>query len=107
MRVRLDVPRDFSFRRTVNSHGWCDLAPFTVATDASAVATVVALPGGGARRIELREDKGVVLESPGAATAANRRAPIAAGGREAPLHLAGPPVYHPRRRRPRHRRAAA
>ena len=51
MRVRLETPRDFSFRRTVASHGWCDLPPFTVAGDASSIATVVPVPGGGARRI--------------------------------------------------------
>jgi N-glycosylase/DNA lyase len=81
MRVRLETPADFSFRRTVNSHGWCDLAPFAAAADATSVATVVAMPGGGARRIVLREDDGVVLESPGAADAATRRALIAAGRR--------------------------
>jgi N-glycosylase/DNA lyase len=81
MRVRLETPADFSFRRTVNSHGWCQLAPFAAAADAMSVATVVALPGGGARRIVLREDDGLVLESPGAADAATRRALIAAGRR--------------------------
>ena len=81
MRARLKAPRDFSFRRTVNSHGWCDLAPFAAAADATWVATVVAVPGGGARRIVLRNDDGVVLESPGAADAATRRALIAAGRR--------------------------
>ena len=81
MRVRLETPRDFSFRLTVNSHGWCDLAPFSAAPDATSVATVVALPGGGARRIVLREDDGVVIESPGTADAATRRALVAAGRR--------------------------
>jgi N-glycosylase/DNA lyase len=81
MRVRLKTPRDFSFRRTVNSHGWCDLAPFTAAADATSVATVIAVPGGGARKVVLRDDDGVVLESPGAADAATRRVLIAAGRR--------------------------
>jgi len=81
MRVRLETPRDFSFRHTVNSHGWCDLAPFTAAADATSVATVVALPDGGARRMVLRDDDGVVLESPGAADAATRRALIEAARR--------------------------
>jgi 3-methyladenine DNA glycosylase/8-oxoguanine DNA glycosylase len=81
MRVRLKTPRDFSFRRTVNSHGWCDLAPFTAAADATSVATVIAVPGGGARKVVLHDDDGVVLESPGAADVATRRALIAAGRR--------------------------
>jgi len=81
MRVRLATPPDFSFRRTVDSHGWCDLAPFDASVDRSSVATVVPLDGGGARRIVLREDAGAVLESPGPADAATRRALIAAGRR--------------------------
>lgn len=28
--VFIDVPADFSFRSTVYSHGWCDLAPFAI-----------------------------------------------------------------------------
>lgn len=81
MRVRLEVPRSFSFRRTVRSHGWCDLEPFSVAADASALTTVVALPGGGARRVTLREDDGVVLESPGTMEAATRGALVVAARR--------------------------
>jgi 3-methyladenine DNA glycosylase/8-oxoguanine DNA glycosylase len=81
MRVRLETPRDFSFRRTVRSHGWCDLAPFSAEADGSSLATVVALAGGGARRIALREDGDVVLESPGPANARTRRALIAAARR--------------------------
>ena len=81
MLVRLETPRDFSFQRTVDSHGWYDLAPFAAAPDHSWVSTVVAMPGGGARKIVLREDRGVVLESPGAASGAERRALTAAGRR--------------------------
>jgi N-glycosylase/DNA lyase len=81
VRARLAAPRDFSFRRTVGSHGWCDLAPFAAAADAREVATVVPLPSGGARAIVLREDRGAVLESPGPAEPSTRRALIAAGRR--------------------------
>jgi len=82
MRARLATPRDFSFRRTVDSHGWGDLAPFETAAGGGSLTTVVALPGGGARRIELSSGGGaVVLESPGAADPATRRALIAAGRR--------------------------
>jgi 3-methyladenine DNA glycosylase/8-oxoguanine DNA glycosylase len=103
MRVRLEAPRDFSFRRTVNSHGWCDLAPFTAATDASSIATVVALPGGGARRIELRDDDGVVFETPGPVDAATRRVLIAAGRRVLALDVDISPFHDAVRRDPRYR----
>ena len=29
MQITIPIPPEFSFRRTVLSHGWCDLAPFT------------------------------------------------------------------------------
>jgi 3-methyladenine DNA glycosylase/8-oxoguanine DNA glycosylase len=103
MRVRLETPRDFSFRRTVNSHGWCDLAPFTAAADATSVATVVALPNGGARRIVLRDEDGVVLESPGAADAATRRALIEAGRRVLALDVELAEFHATVRRDPRYR----
>ena len=103
MRVRLETPPDFSFRRTVASHGWCDLAPFTVTADASAVATVVALTGGGARRIVLREEDGVVLESPGAVDAATRRALIAASRRVLALDIDVSGFHDAVRRDPRYR----
>ena len=82
MRARLEIPSGFSFRRTVASHGWCDLAPFSASPDARAVSTVVALPGGGARRITLREDAGAIaVESPGAVDATTREALITAARR--------------------------
>jgi len=103
MRVRLDVPRDFSFRRTVNSHGWSALAPFAAAPDASWVETVVALPGGGAKRIVLREGDGVVLESQGAVDAATRRVLVAAGRRVLALDVDIAPFHDAVRRDPRYR----
>ena len=81
MRVRLETPHDFSFRNTVSSHGWSALAPFSSTADGASVATVVPMPEGGARNIVLRDDGGVVLESPGAASATARRALVAAGRR--------------------------
>ncbi|HJQ98195.1 MAG TPA: hypothetical protein VJ826_07750, partial [Candidatus Polarisedimenticolaceae bacterium] len=66
MRTLLTAPKGYSFRRTVYSHGWCDLPPFTSSEKGEWVATVVAVPGGGAHRITLHEgDGGVVLETPG------------------------------------------
>jgi len=29
MLLNIDIPRNFNFKRTVSSHGWCSLAPFT------------------------------------------------------------------------------
>jgi N-glycosylase/DNA lyase len=82
MRARLDVPSGFSFRRTVASHGWCDLAPFSATPDARAVSTVVAIPHGGARRLTLREEGcAIVVETPGVVDAATRRTLMAAGRR--------------------------
>ena len=31
--VFIDVPENFSFKSTVYSHGWCELAPFTLDTE--------------------------------------------------------------------------
>jgi len=74
MRARLDLPNGFSFRRTVASHGWCDLAPFQAAKDARALTTIVAMPGGGARRLTMRGDtKHIEIESPGPANARDKK----------------------------------
>lgn len=82
MRRLLDTPRGFSLRRTLESHGWCDLQPFAAAEDGRSLSTVVAWPGGGGRRLVLSETaRGVELESPGAVDAASRRRLIAAARR--------------------------
>ena len=82
MRLLLDIPSGFSLRRTLESHGWCDLQPFAAAQDGRSLSTVVPLPGGGGRRLVLSETaRGVELESPGAADAASRRRLIAAARR--------------------------
>jgi N-glycosylase/DNA lyase len=82
MRVLLEIPSNFSFRRTVASHGWCDLAPFTATPDARSLSTVVAMTGGGARRVTVREDgKAVVVETPGAVVPTTRRAVVVAARR--------------------------
>ena len=74
MIVPLPVPDGFSFQRVVGSHGWYDLQPFAVAATKDAIATVAALPGGGARRIVLRSAGGrLTLEVPGRPPASERR----------------------------------
>lgn len=88
MRARLPLPPNFNFRRTVASHGWCDLAPFRASPDARTLATVVAMPHGGARRLTIREDEdGIVVESPGAVDAASRKALVIAARRMLSLDL--------------------
>ncbi len=75
MKARLDVPAGYSLRRVLASHGWYDLPPFVLDDASRTISTVVALPGGGARRIVMREEGGgAVLESPGPADAGTRRA---------------------------------
>lgn len=70
MRVHLETPPGYSFRRTVLSHGWCALAPFSLAPAVSSLATSVSIGGGRASRITLTPADGhVVLESPGRAGA--------------------------------------
>lgn len=104
MRVRLDVPRGFSFRRTVLSHGWCDLAPFSATADGRSVSTVVALPGGGARRIALSQSgTGAAVEVPGAADAPTRRALVAAARRVLALNVDLTEFHDTVRRDPRYR----
>lgn len=103
MLVRLETPRDFSFRNTVSSHGWSALAPFSATSDGSSVATVVPMPGGGARKIVLRDDGDVVLESPGAASGETRRALIAAGRRILALDVDVSGFHDAVRRDPRYR----
>jgi N-glycosylase/DNA lyase len=103
MRVRLETPRDFSFRRTVASHGWCDLAPFSVAVDASWIATTVSQPEGRARPIVLADDGGVVLETPGAVSPSERRSLIAVGRRVLSLDVDVSAFHAAVRRDPRYR----
>ena len=103
MRVLLNAPAGFSFRRSVYSHGWCDLPPFSVSEGADWVATVVALPEGGACRMVLRagEEGGVVLETPGSPGIEVQRALRGAGRRMLGLDLDLAPFHaavsaHPR-----------
>jgi 3-methyladenine DNA glycosylase/8-oxoguanine DNA glycosylase len=104
MRAHLDPPSGFSFRRTVASHGWCDLLPYTAAPDGSGVSTVVALPRGGARWLTMREEKErIVVESPGAADAVDRRALIAAARRALALDVPMDEFHAAVRRDPRYR----
>jgi 3-methyladenine DNA glycosylase/8-oxoguanine DNA glycosylase len=96
VRVRLDVPPGFSFRRTLLSHGWSLLPPFALGQNADSLAATIALPGGGAARIVLRQEADDIrLETAGRPDAATCRHLVAAACRIlnlgldlAPLHAA-------------------
>ena len=74
MRLTLAVPPGFSFRQTVCSHGWCLLAPFTLAADRASLSGVAGLPGGGGVpfRLSTRGER-VVVDSPGTGDGTSRR----------------------------------
>ena len=44
MRVSITVPRSFNFKRTVMSHGWCALLPFTCDTERWQLGRVLDVP---------------------------------------------------------------
>jgi len=74
MRLTLEPPPGFSFKRTVCSHGWSALAPFRLDRDHGTLSAVVAAPGGGALAYRLRvRDGRVVIDSPGPGDADTRR----------------------------------
>jgi 3-methyladenine DNA glycosylase/8-oxoguanine DNA glycosylase len=53
MRFSLPVPPNFSFWRTVYSHGWCALPPFEVVKETNRLRRVLILPGGEPCVVEL------------------------------------------------------
>jgi 3-methyladenine DNA glycosylase/8-oxoguanine DNA glycosylase len=66
MRALLETPPEFNFRRTICSHGWGTLRPFSLDPDSDWLQVTVALPRGGASRIRLSHNRGkVLLEAPG------------------------------------------
>ncbi len=94
MRVRLDTPAGFSFRRTVLSHGWWNLAPFRYDDRAGSLGLNVALPDGGATSIELRPaGSDVLLLAAGRPPAALRRRLVRAARRVLNLDLDLEPFY--------------
>jgi len=66
MRVVLETPPAFNFRRTICSHGWGILRPFSLDPGSDWLEVTVALPRGGACRMRLSRNRGkVLLEAPG------------------------------------------
>lgn len=82
MRTLLSAPPGFSFRRTVLSHGWCFLPPFTLEDGARALSTVARLRSVGATRLRMTEvPGGVELTVDGAVPARAREEAAAAASR--------------------------
>src|SRR6185295_14798096 len=44
MEIKITTPRSFSFRRTIISHGWCELLPFEIDREKWLLTRVVDLP---------------------------------------------------------------
>lgn len=66
MRVELPSPAGYSFRRTLLSHGWYALSPFTIGEKGSFLETTVSIAPGRAARVRLTAaGDHVVLETPG------------------------------------------
>jgi N-glycosylase/DNA lyase len=88
VRVVLAAPANFSFQRTLLSHGWCLLPPFRLGADLAWIETVVAMPHGEARLLRISA-KGarVVVESPAPASAEERGRLTAAARRILNLDL--------------------
>ncbi len=66
--VFIDVPDDFNFRSTVYSHGWCELAPFSLDEDSWQLSYVFRSKDGTAIPAVISEDSGQVrvdLSAPG------------------------------------------
>ncbi|HLG14678.1 MAG TPA: hypothetical protein VJH03_09295 [Blastocatellia bacterium] len=57
MKLSIPVPPNFSFKRTVFSHGWCDLAPFDIDQRKWVLKRVIDLGRGRAVTVAIREQK--------------------------------------------------
>jgi 3-methyladenine DNA glycosylase/8-oxoguanine DNA glycosylase len=74
--VTFGTPKDFNFWRTVYSHGWCSLPPFSVDKENHTLNTILTLAGSSSIRCQVRESKGsaikITLHSSSLLTAAQR-----------------------------------
>ncbi|MGD1046394.1 MAG: hypothetical protein ABR936_13875 [Bacteroidota bacterium] len=55
--VTLDVPKDFNFLRTVYSHGWCALLPFSVDKEHRALNRILTLTDGSSVLCQISDQK--------------------------------------------------
>jgi len=94
VKTSLEAPAGFAFRRTVLSHGWCLLPPFSLGPKASWLETVVGMPGGGARRIRLAPDRDAVrLATSGRVSRREREALVVSARRILNLDLDLGPLH--------------
>jgi 3-methyladenine DNA glycosylase/8-oxoguanine DNA glycosylase len=72
MEIRIEVPPSFNFKRTVLSHGWCELRPFEFDAASFRLTRVVDLPESDPATIEIRQiDGGIAIKSPATLAARN------------------------------------
>src|SRR5215831_369253 len=65
MEIRIEVPVSFNFKRTVLSHGWCELKPFEFDRASFMLRRVVDLGDGDPVTVEISQFDGVVaIKSP-------------------------------------------
>jgi len=65
MEIRIEVPASFNFKRTVLSHGWCELKPFEFDRASFTLRRVVHLPEGDPVTIKICQlDGAVAIKSP-------------------------------------------
>ena len=57
MEITIPVPREFSFKRTVVSHGWCELPPFAIDRENWVLTRTLDLPGAKPVTISIRATK--------------------------------------------------
>jgi len=65
MEITIPVPREFSFKRTVVSHGWCELLPFAIDRENWVLTRTLDLPGAKPVTISIRATKrALAVEAP-------------------------------------------
>lgn len=64
MEITIRVPPDFNFKRTVISHGWCELLPFQIDRERWILSRVLDLPGGKPVTVSIRSGNSMVRIKP-------------------------------------------
>src|SRR6185436_15736830 len=61
MEITIPVPREFSFKRTVVSHGWCELPPFALDRENWVLTRTLDLEGAKPVTISIRAIKAALV----------------------------------------------
>jgi N-glycosylase/DNA lyase len=64
MQLQIPVPRTFNFRRTVISHGWCELPPFCCDRENWVLTRVLDLPSGDTVTVEITAKRNQLRVTP-------------------------------------------